>query len=419
MSSRHSHLRNLILLLTLAVGVAACDSDSRRGGKVDEEWHRRALVEGHLSRWLAVAPSDNGILHVTASRTWQTGPEKTADLTSQSRLVYVLLSGYEITGDRRYLDIARQGADFIVQKFHDPANGGFFQRVDASGHPVDSAKHTYGHAFAIFALAHAFRVTKDERYREAATAAWQMVNLKLRDGEGGFHREASSDFAPSPSQRTQNPVMHLFEAMLALHEATGSPIALEGARSIGNFVTRRLLRGTADGGAYIAEWYDAKWEPLRTKEEGGYIDLGHQFEWAYLLNAAAYQGVSGIYEAVAERVLNYAVKTGYDELAGGTFRAVYPDGTVAREKGYWQQSECLRTLMRFAVLYGKKDLWRRYEQTLELVKDEFIDTANGGWRLSAKSACERSACADVQPDAYHMTAMHQEALALSKRSRQR
>ena len=159
-------------------------------------------------------------------------------------------------GPRRKLNVVlvsmeSQGADFIVQKFHDPANGGFFQKVDASGHPVDSAKNTYGHAFAIFALAHAFRVTKDERYREAATAAWQMVNLKLRDGEGGFHPEASSDFVPSSSQRTQNPVMHLFEAMLALHEATGSPIALEGARSIGNFVTRRLLHGTADGGAYI------------------------------------------------------------------------------------------------------------------------------------------------------------------------
>ena len=73
--------------------------------------------------------------------------------------------------------------------------------------------------------------------------------------------------------------------------------------------------------------------------------------------------------------------------------------------------------MRFAVLYGKKDMWRRYEQTLELVKDEFIDTANGGWRPLAKSACERSACADEQPDAYHMTAMHREALALSKQSR--
>jgi hypothetical protein len=60
---------------------------------------------------------------------------------------------------------------------------------------------------------------------------------------------------------------------------------------------------------------------------------------------------------------------------------------------------------------------RRYEQTLALVQDEFTDTENGGWFVMAKRACVHRTCPDEQPDAYHMTAMHREALALAARAR--
>jgi mannose-6-phosphate isomerase len=286
--------------------------------------------------------------------------------------------------------------------------------VDSGGRVVNATKHTYGHAFAIFALAHAFRITKHEQYRDAAIATWQVVRAKLRDVGGGFRAEAPREFSGIGGLRTQNPVMHMFEALLALYKATGSHEALEGARSTGDFVINKLLRGTIDGGAYIPEWYDSNWQPLPTRQAGGYVELGHQFEWAYLLDAAAYQGLPATYAAVADRVLTYAIKTGYDDTSGGAFSVAYPEGSeVVREKGWWQQSECLRALMRFGVLYGKRDMQRRYQQTLDFVREEFVDNTNGGWRIKPKSVCSRSQCTDEQPGAYHMTAMHMEALMLS------
>jgi hypothetical protein len=70
--------------------------------------------------------------------------------------------------------------------------------------------------------------------------------------------------------------------------------------------------------------------------------------------------------------------------------------------------------MRFGVLYGKREIQRRYEQTLAFVRDEFIDADNGGWRVKPKPSRARGGSADEQPDAYHMTALHMEALALSR-----
>jgi mannose/cellobiose epimerase-like protein (N-acyl-D-glucosamine 2-epimerase family) len=158
-----------------------------------------------------------------------------------------------------------------------------------------------------------------------------------------------------------------------------------------------------------------QWEPL-PQGGGGYIDIGHQVEIAYLLEAAGARGLSPVYPAAAQRVLDYVLKVGYDEESGGCYTRAELDGSVTRDKGWWQQSGCLRLLMRFAAAYGKPEMARRYEQTLAFVRNEFIDTGNGGWYLRMKSQCARSPCPDEQPDAYHMTALHREALDLAAKA---
>jgi mannose/cellobiose epimerase-like protein (N-acyl-D-glucosamine 2-epimerase family) len=401
-----------VALIVAAATLPGCDALSERPLEPDAAWHKQALIDGHLSHWLAAAPSESGFLQTNVTRTWQRREQKSTDLTAQSHQIYVLLSGYELTGDPRYLDAARAGADFLLRYFRDPVNGGFFRVVAADGRVLNDAKFAYGHALVIFALAHAYRVTKDERYRDAAFAAWRTINFGLRDSSGGFRISAPRDFAVAEESRVLDPVSHLLEAMLALHEATGDAEALAGVRQIGDFLLYKMLQGRPDGTAFFPEWYDAAWGPL-PQGGGGYIDLGHQAEVAYLLDVAGARGLSPIYPAAAQRVADYVLKVGYDESVGGCYSRAVTDGTVTRDKGWWQQSGCLRMLMRFAARYGKPDMKRRYEQTLAFVREEFIDTANGGWYPRMKSQCARSPCPDEQPDAYHMVGLHREALDLA------
>jgi hypothetical protein len=72
---------------------------------------------------------------------------------------------------------------------------------------VTDEKFTYGNAVAIFALAHAYRVTKDERYREAALTAWRAVSFGLKDSTGGFRVSAPRDFGPSSGLRVLDPAV--------------------------------------------------------------------------------------------------------------------------------------------------------------------------------------------------------------------
>ncbi|MDN3919100.1 AGE family epimerase/isomerase [Roseateles violae] len=399
------------LALLLSLPLAGCDPKAKTAQTIDAQWHRQALLDGHLSKWLALAPTPSGMFLTAFDRDWRPRPNQAAvELTLQARLVYAMAIGYELSRDRRYLEAATRGGDFLLEHFHDPVNGGFFHVVAADGKLVADIKRTYGQAFALYALSHLYRVTQDERYRKAALRSWQEIAAGLRAPNGGFVNEATRNFSPMTGARTQNPLMHLFEALLALHEATGDAAALAGAKQLGDFVVYKLLQGRPDGGAMIAEWYDASWVPLPTREAGGYVDLGHQFEWSHLLQTAARQGVSPLYGPVAERLLQYALQKGYDDVDGGAFNRADPDGErVVREKFAWQQAECLHAMIVGAQTTGRNDLLRRYEQTLALIRNELIDP-RGGWKGGALQTCQRISCGDEQLDPYHMTSMHRAAI---------
>ena len=417
MKSLHTRALTFIAIL-LALGGAGCDTQGDGSARIDVQWHKSGLVDGLLPRWLAAAPAEGGFLRTSFDRSWTAKAEQPGYLTEHARLVYSLIIGYEATQDKRYLDAAKRSADFLLTRFRDPVHGGFFTRVAADGKVIYDTKNTYGHAFALLALSHMARVTGEVRYRTAALAAWRDIDLWLRDGKGGFFKDLPRDFskagAVATAAKTQNPLMHLFEALLALHDATQDPVAMKGAKSLGEFVVYRLLQGRPDDGASIPEWYDSDWKPLPTKEKGGYTDIGHQFEWAHLLWEAQARGLTGIYALSAERLLNFAVKTGYDEVNGGVYKTLYPDGSVERDKYWWQQTEALRAFLMSANLDGKKDMWRRYEQTLKLVQDQFIDKANGGWH---DRACARGGCMGDQVEPYHMTAMHMFAIELAAKQK--
>ncbi|MBI2751597.1 MAG: AGE family epimerase/isomerase [Burkholderiales bacterium] len=404
--------RRQLLALLAATPLAGCEQRAAPAARrIDVEWHRKTVVDGLLARWLAASPTPSGMFLTRFDRQWQPLDRASVTLTGQCRLIYAMAVGHELTQDARYLDAARRGANFLLERFHDPLHGGFFYAVTADGKPHAVHKQAYGQAFAVLALATLARVdtAHAQRWQTEGLRAWDEARLGLRDPSGGLYVETARNFPPQAGgPRTQNPVMHMFEALLALLEALSGDAAIRlraDARQLGDFVVYKLLEGLPDGSARIPEWYDASggsWKPQPTRDKGGYIDLGHQFEWTHLLLKAGALGVSPVYASVAERLLQYALKLGYDDLVGGAFDRCSPDqAAVERGKGDWQQYEALHGLIAAAAATGKPDLWRRYEQTLDLVRAELIE--QGG-------ACRLVRCGKELSEPYHATSMHLAAI---------
>ena len=409
-------LARAALIFALLCIAAACSMEASPVRRIDETWFRSSLQNDHMTRWLAVAPTGNGFFRTDFNRQWVAKEKQSGGVIGQTRALYVLSAGYEITQNPAYLQQVRAGADFLLTHFRDKEFGGWFEAVGADGAVLNPNKRLYAQVFAIFALAHAYRVTHDTRYLDAANATRVVIQDKFADGMGGFRAGMNREFTQTKLDNSQNPVMHLFEALLALYDAGGSPEILKDARKVGDFVVYKLLQGAADGSAFIPENYDSTWKPLG-QEQGGLVDIGHQFEWAFMLGAATERGLPPLYADVADRLLKFGVEKGYDRVDSGVFTSAMANGEINRKKGYWQQAEALRALMYHAVARQRQDLAPLITQMSEFVRSEFVDETNGGWYLAPKSECRRHSCPDIQPDGYHMVALHREAIRLVEQYR--
>lgn len=391
-------------------------------------WFNMHLVDEILPHWLEAAVTPSGFFHVSLDRAWQRVEPAQATLVSQCRLLYDFSVGWRLTGDDHYRDAVAAGAEFLIRYFTDPEWRGWFFSVGPEGQVLDDKKDAYGHAFVIFGLAHAARALQDPKLLALARETLALVRAEFMDGYGGIVPTLSRQLVGSSNQRTQNPIMHLFEAHLAVLEAHQEPWAEDtlraavvghsisspetvaaSAREIGHFVHGFL---SLPGSGRLPEMYDETWTEL-SRDRGGRIDLGHACEWAFLLSRATEMGLGEEWLPMAEALLAHGLEVG-EAPDGGLYSNEAPEGGLLRpDKGWWQQCEMLRALVHFAAWRGRDDLWPKLQRHLDFVRSEFLDPDYGGWYFTPAVGGlppKNSAKGSVWKMDYHVVGMCEEAL---------
>ena len=339
-------------------------------------WFREHLINDILPRWLTHAQTENGLFFVHLGRTWEKQHKDICTLVSQTRLLYNFSVGYRLTGQTGYLEAVNRGADALLSYFRDTEQGGWCWTCNLNGETLDFHKDLYGHAFVIFGLTHAAQVTERENLKQAAFDTWEIVSSRFRDARGGFEGKLTRSFEQTPHTPSQNPIMHLFEALLTLDALDDSGHIRQDGEEVAEFVLNRLRR-KSDG--ILPELFDANWCEL-SAEKGGRIDIGHAFEWAYLLSRAVECFVTQDYLKPAGRFLEYGLALGFDATDGGIISPVTPDGTAASPlKGWWEQCEAIRALLHFGVVHAYAQAWEPLEKIIAFAQNNFMDEKYGGW----------------------------------------
>jgi mannose-6-phosphate isomerase len=190
----------------------------------------------------------------------------------QARQIYCFAKAAQMGWYPEGKAIALKGLERLLARHKAPdGKPGFVHKLDADGAIVDRLRDTYDHAFVLLALATVYALDRDAQIRSEIDALLSFVDTQLRSPHGGF-----AEGIPASLPRRQNPQMHLFEAMIALFDATHDLAFQQRAGEFfGLFMANLYDKSTQALGEYFEEDW-SKIEPV-------VVEPGHQAEWVWLL----------------------------------------------------------------------------------------------------------------------------------------
>ncbi len=290
----------------------------------------------------------------------------------QGRQIYVFSHAASLGWWPKGRTIALEAAHRLIDRYHavDGRPGWVFS-VDADGGVRDSKRDFYAHAFALFGLAWAYKLSPEPRFLSTALATLRVLDQHFASPTGGYHSVLPAD----AGSREQNPHMHLFEAMLAWFEATGRAMFLARAGELYGMMTGRFFQ--SETGA-LAEYFDGSWNP-REGHSGRICEPGHHFEWSWLLRR--YSGLAAHDDdpPVARTLKAFGDRHGFD-AEGFIVDELLDDGRVHKaSRRCWPHTEAIKAEVAAAET-GDAGAPPRAAQTIERILAVFLGRpVPGGW----------------------------------------
>ena len=333
------------------------------------------LIEHVCRTWLDRIHDPAGGFFEELDALGSAAPKQRRNTLVQARLTYVFSHAYFLSHDPAYREAARHGLAFLMRAARAP-DGGWFRTVSVDGATLDNTRDAYDHAFVLFALGWYFRATGDASAIALADATWAFMQERLADPRhGGFFEE----FVPGRSEiklpRRQNPHMHLLEAALALHGATGEKNWLRRATALVDLFKRRFIDPAT--GALI-EFFGEDWS-VAQRDEGRLREPGHQFEWVWLLHEFFRATRDTSIASYAERLFAFGHAFGIDS-DGLVFDGVNAEGKlIAGTKLLWPQTEYAKTCVARAEWFGDDRARESIKKHLALIARHFMRPDGANW----------------------------------------
>jgi cellobiose epimerase len=319
-------------------------------------------------------------------------------------------------GVEEYEQMARHGFPFLKNSMWDKEYGGFFQIRSRDGGISDvngwrDEKRAYGNAFAVYALAALFAQTHDAEVLKLAQTAFQWIEDHAYDpNNNGYFQflmrngkpfDSSSEYKTIASDgnelgfKDQNSSIHLLEAFTELYHVWKDPLVRTRLQGL-----LELIRDTqvAQQG-YLQLFFHNDWTPVTFRDSSpkeremnfglDHVSFGHDYETAFLMLEASYalQLENDIRTlSVAKKMVNHALKHGWDQKVGGFYDGGYyfkgdKYCTIVKDtKNWWSQAEGLNALLLFAKIFPNNPRYYTYFlRQWEYIKSFVIDTEGGDW----------------------------------------
>lgn len=318
-------------------------------------------------------------------------------MRTMARQIYA----FAIAGERGWggpsMQLIDHGIDFIT-RFGRTENGGWAAVLDDKGQVLDATEDCYDTSFILLALAYAHRAG-NKKALSLATETLAFLDEHLADKDSGGFFETT---APTKGQpRRANPHMHLLEAFLAWHSATGDRAFLQRAGRIIDLCKHHFF--DADTWT-LGEFFDDNWQPLPGLQ-GELCEPGHHFEWASLIvNYADETGEEKLVH-MARKLYASAIANGLNRATGLAYNSITKLGLPQdRNSRSWPQTEAVKAAIALDCHAGP-DLKPEIEARVGRLFRWHIDAAPTGLWIDLIDEQGRAKAKDVPASIfYHLVA---------------
>ncbi|HEV2896261.1 MAG TPA: AGE family epimerase/isomerase [Pseudaminobacter sp.] len=296
--------------------------------------------------------------------------------------------GWDGPADR----LIAHGLDFIAGKGRTD-RGGWVRVLNVDGSVADAAEDAYDHACVLLALAHAHMSGNPDALRLGEeTLAFLDAHLEDRRMTGFLETSAGE------GSRRSNPHMHLLEAFLAWHTATGDRSHLRRAARIIDLFRSHFF----DAESWtLGEYFDDEWRPA-SGEKGTWTEPGHHFEWASLLVDFGKKSGQKELTAYARKLYASAIANGLNRATGLAYGAVSRQGLpLDRISRSWPQSEAIKAAIALDGAGGGPDLKPEIEARVGRLFRWHIDPAPLGLWIDQIDERGRSLAKDVPASIFY------------------
>lgn len=312
-------------------------------------------------------------------------------MRTQARQVYAFAvaraRGWDGPADR----LINHGIGFMTRNGR-TAKGGWVRTLNVDGSVADATEDAYDHSCVLLALAHAHMSGNRDALR-LGEETFAFLDAHLEDRRMTGFLETSD----GEGERRSNPHMHLLEAFLAWHQATGERTYLRRAARIIDLFRSHFF----DPESWtLGEYFDAEWKPS-TGEKGTWTEPGHHFEWASLLvDFAARSGQTEL-SGFARKLYASAIANGFNRATGLAYGAVSRHGLpldlISRS---WPQAEAVKAAIALDGS-GGPDLKPEIEERVGRLFRWHIDPAPLGLWIDRIDQRGRSVATDVPASIFY------------------
>lgn len=346
----------------------------------------KELNEHIIPFWKSLRDDENGGFYGLLDYELNLDKKASKGAILNSRILWFFARAYVELGDKALLEYADHAYEFMKNYMLDK-KGGIYWSVTYDGQVLDSTKHTYNQAFAIYALSEYYKACGRKAVLDEALALFDLIEEKCRDAEG-YLEAFDEDFGLLPNDklsengvladRTMNTALHVLEAYTLLFEVVSDT-------GIKKQVGDRLLEllATVEGKIYNRD--KKRQEVFFDLEYNSLIDLysyGHDIEASWLIDLAINTLGEGFLDKtvearIREMTLDMARNTMEHALIDGSFINECESGVNDNTRIWWVQAEAM---VGFANAYIKTRESRFLSAVIsiwEYTKENMIDKREG------------------------------------------